>query len=323
VTTDPINCGGCGNICPSGSSCTAGRCVCTNPSQQVCYPSGFPICIDVQTDSSNCGSCGNACPPSTICRAGACQCADSSDGGAADAGADGGDGGGGGLLTSCGNACVDTQSDPSNCGSCGAVCAPDATCALGACSCPSDKMKCGGSCVDTSFGLSDCGGNCVNTQFDSSNCGACGNACPQHYFCDQGTCAFACGKENVIFCTNFGCVDPNFDRRNCGGCDTACKANSECQRGLCGCPSWAPADCGASCSDLSSDADNCGACGSACPSGQRLCSAGVCAPCTAAGFAECGNNCVDIRIDKRNCGACGLTCADNQACVQGACVAGM
>jgi hypothetical protein len=35
--------------------------------------------------------------------------------------------------TLCGAACVDTQSDPNNCGGCGVPCAPTETCQLGAC----------------------------------------------------------------------------------------------------------------------------------------------------------------------------------------------
>lgn len=73
-------------------------------------------CVDTANDPKNCGGCGTTCdtgdagaPPdggtiTAICTAGKCglQC--------------------GGILTLCQGSCVDTSSDPKNCGGCGTVC---------------------------------------------------------------------------------------------------------------------------------------------------------------------------------------------------------
>jgi hypothetical protein len=92
-TSDPYNCGGCGNMCPKGAPCSQGVCVC--PSGQVfsngfCCPQGYwansargccPIpqtncwpvgCTDMSTDNNNCGSCGNVCRGGETCVGGKC-----------------------------------------------------------------------------------------------------------------------------------------------------------------------------------------------------------------------------------------------------------
>lgn len=67
LTTDPINCGTCGNTCLGGKICTSG--VCCNGDQQAC--SG--ACTRVASDPNNCGTCGKVCPANTpFCSAGAC-----------------------------------------------------------------------------------------------------------------------------------------------------------------------------------------------------------------------------------------------------------
>lgn len=62
----------------------------------------------------------------------------------------------------CAGQCVDTQSDPHNCGGC------SIECKLGSCS--------NGKCV-CSNGLTVCGNVCADLKTSASNCGACGNDC--------------------------------------------------------------------------------------------------------------------------------------------------
>ncbi len=69
LSTDPFNCGTCGNACPTGQRCTDGVCGGT------CQP-GFVfcngVCVNTLTDPANCGRCGNACAAGQGCTNGTC-----------------------------------------------------------------------------------------------------------------------------------------------------------------------------------------------------------------------------------------------------------
>jgi hypothetical protein len=84
--------------------------------------------------------------------------------------------------TSCGGDCVDTKSDPSNCGGCGKRCCAGQLCAGGACTtgCPPPRIV----CVDPSVGCP----MCADPTVDPKNCGGCGNVCPSGV-CIDGSCA--------------------------------------------------------------------------------------------------------------------------------------
>ena len=132
------------------------------------------------------------------------------DAGASDAGKDvivPADGGCPSSLTACGNACVDTNTDPAHCGGCTTACsAPDGGtpgCDAGACT-----FACGG-------GLSVCGQACVDETNDPNNCGGCGVPC------DGGAC-----------CTG-QCADLATDDSNCGTCGHACDAGATCVTNVC------------------------------------------------------------------------------------------
>ena len=88
-----------------------------------------------------------------------------------------------GAQVLCGNQCTSTQSDPANCGRCGAACGTSMLCVAGTCqlTCPT--------------GASACGGTCVNTQTDNANCGACGRACAAGEVCSLGACGTTCAAS--------------------------------------------------------------------------------------------------------------------------------
>src|SRR5262249_13210060 len=110
-------CGACGNACKGSSVCCGGA------------------CADITSDAKNCGACARDCNPLAVdggvpgkglqCMNGMCGCAD---GRKACTGLDtcAGD------LDRCPLECVDTNTDPTNCGSCGIACNGKA-CTQGSC----------------------------------------------------------------------------------------------------------------------------------------------------------------------------------------------
>ncbi len=72
VLSDVNNCGSCGHLCPTNSTCTKGWCVCTAPGFTYCNGA----CVSLSSDPSNCGRCGYACPSvangSALCSGGCC-----------------------------------------------------------------------------------------------------------------------------------------------------------------------------------------------------------------------------------------------------------
>jgi hypothetical protein len=121
LTSDPANCGECGNKCPpvshAAARCKDSKCgfQCNDNNAQC-----SDKCVDTQNDVANCGQCNKACGPvqggTSVCSLGQC-------GVVCDAG-----------LSQCGGACVDTRSDSKNCGHCGKICSgKKQTCQHGQC----------------------------------------------------------------------------------------------------------------------------------------------------------------------------------------------
>lgn len=230
----------------------------------------------------------------------------------------------------CGATCVDPQTDPKNCGSCGNACGSTDVCASGQCrsTCLANQSKC-----DT-----DAGAYCANMQTDNANCGACGHACDVGQVCSSSKCGSTCDTGQALCKPDGGaayCATTDTDNANCGACGKACGLGQVCSGGQCGstCTSaqtlcvpgsdaGADASAGDSgapyCANLQADNDNCGACGVVCSAGQT-CVSGACKVSCATNLTACGNSCVDTMTDSNHCGSCGNACGSGQTCHAGTC----
>lgn len=189
--TDVDNCGvdadaGCGNACAiPGQSCSGGTCGCFAPRDDNCTT----FCTDTLTDAQNCGAdaasgCGNACPlTNDVCVGGTCRCPTSTTP----------------CPTVSPSTCVNTATDPQNCGACGTTCTGGRVCSGSACRCPGSQTECGGTCADTAT--------------DEQNCGSCGRACAAGLVCTGGDCT--CPAAGGIACAQGASCCPS------GVCQTA------------------------------------------------------------------------------------------------------
>jgi formylglycine-generating enzyme required for sulfatase activity len=125
---------------------------------------------------------------------------------------------------SCNGRCVDTLTDPENCGGCDVVCDPRSeTCEAGACA------------LREGFGR--CGGGVINLETDRENCGGCDVVCdPRSETCEAGACAL---REGFGRCGG-GVINLETDRENCGRCGVVCGARERCGAGACGVPPPTP-----------------------------------------------------------------------------------
>jgi hypothetical protein len=185
----------------------------------------------------------------------------------------------------CGGTCVDTTSDPNNCGACSESCPTNGRCIVGTCECLENNQII-------------CGAQCVDPQSDPNNCGGCGVPCNLAQSCVNGTCL--CTDPTICPCAdgmtncNGTCTDTSSDAANCGGCGTACPTGQVCTDGMCGsCPSG-QTDCGGSCTDTQTDPANCDGCGRVCagPCCDGLClevGAVCCGMSAEQGLVACGS----------------------------------
>jgi hypothetical protein len=224
--TDTLNCGGCGRACPSGQSCSDGRCV--GPISPTCPPgrtdcrrsfTSGPVCVDLAVERTDCGRCGYGCWSDEICSSGSCRVCPSG-------------------QVACNNVCTNIRTSAANCGGCGIVCGSGQACLAGVCTTP---------CAS---GQIMCGGACTSTQTDTNNCGACGNVCPVRanvngITCLGGVCGYNFCNPGFGDCFNGaadGCETVLSTNSNCGACGRTCASGTTCSGGTC--VSTTPVDAG-------------------------------------------------------------------------------
>jgi hypothetical protein len=171
----------------------------------------------------------------------------------------------------CGDSCIDINSDPNNCGGCGRVCSDlykdrknvaAYGCSAGKCTISSCKPGYGycdmsprldlnpfGCDYDFKTGVtSNYNGDYVydsstpNSKLypdDPRSCGACGNTCPsggsQHFgICENSACRDVCWGVWMNCDNNWGNgCEQAMDENNCGACGAKCPANTICKTGCC------------------------------------------------------------------------------------------
>ncbi len=203
---DSENCGSCGNKCAVGQDCVNGKCALSSCPEglSMCMENNEMVCRNLKNDAQNCGNCGTKCDASAFvnvvsaaCVNGACsyQCKS-----------------GYSSCNSAGTQCIDLNSDRTNCGQCGRVCASDESCNRGFCepnrcylSCKSNAgcvnypTMCGENCSDCTLfkpanavSASCSNGTCVDTcepgfEYNGSQCVFTGR-CPDYYWSDGSRC---------------------------------------------------------------------------------------------------------------------------------------
>jgi hypothetical protein len=236
--------GGSSTVCQGMQTCLNGLC-------SISCPTGFGDCAMTGTvcqtplnTNQNCGACGQVCnlpnstsqctmtmtdPPVPLCVVAKCNP------------------GWANCTTSLTNGCqTNTQTDPTNCGSCGNVCTTKngtPVCNGGACgigSCNPGWSHCNGSP----------GNDCDTPIGTVSNCSMCGDVCSTTNgtpACVGGHCAVGTCNAPFINCPGDGtncATNPQTDNNNCGGCGQVCDAatcggmmknvsNAACMGGMC------------------------------------------------------------------------------------------
>jgi hypothetical protein len=279
----------CTTTCQSTADCVPGWNCETTGGSQVCECTYSPeICDGLDNDCDGivdnepvtdqwCDSQEEA--SGVVCASGMCVCPDN------------------GSL--CDGACLNTQTDPDNCGFCGNTCGPGASCTQGSCVCPQ-------------AGLTSCQSGCTNVSTDDSNCGFCGHVCDDGIGsrCVNGSCTVGtCNTNNDCpegdVCVGAACVP---------GCasDEECPGGERCEKTyVCG-----PAGMGGLFSTCASDAD----CASGFYCDAFLCFLGSDITGCVSNYDCSGNTSVCDRLTN-SCVECTASsqCNANQMCLNNSC----
>lgn len=328
LSTDPLNCSGCGLECPAVNgkpSCVSSKCavVCQDNFDD-CDNDASNGCETSLNDVNNCGECGKACPDvdgkQAYCKDGKC--------GATTCEADTGDCDGDSTCE------TDLSSDPNNCGRCGALCSVvhgTAGCDHGRCvvaTCDDGFDNCNPSDEDGGY-IDGCEANLNENPY---HCGSCDVQCQTKNgseTCDKGSCAIVSCNSGYKDCdgkASNGCeVNTTTDPANCGGCGNGCSAPnavSGCEKSSCTVASCKGhfmhcVDGADGCeTDTSSSIQHCGSCDGTCSkAGATLasCSDGACdEPQCDGSHLNCdddnSNGCETDLTSPANCGGCGNAC---------------
>ena len=114
----------------------------------------------------------------------------------------------------CGTSCVNTTSDPNNCGGCFIPCSTGQICQNSQCGCQAGLLDCNGACVPS----------------DASHCGSCTTVCGANQVCSNNACSSDCGAQTLC---GTACVDTASSNANCGSCGRACAATQRCENSNC------------------------------------------------------------------------------------------
>jgi hypothetical protein len=326
ASSDVMNCGGCGMVCPAlhgTPSCVSSACVidCEHDFGN-CDDDALTGCETSLNDVDNCGGCNKKCSASNgepYCLDGKCG-STSCDAGKGDCDGD--------------QVCeTDLDSDAQNCGRCGHVCSVTngtADCVAGVCviaQCDDGWDNCDHDSDDAGYAT----GCETNIASDTKNCGGCGDLCDNVAnatgTCEGGHCALACGAgfSDCDGRVDNGCeTDTTSDANHCGGCNNPCSlpnAAPACQNSGCVIDHCLTGfmDCSSSAgceTNVSTSVQHCGSCTNTCSKGGAnsvSCSAGHCdAPVCDPAHGNCDgkneNGCEADVTKPTACGSCTNAC---------------
>ncbi len=202
------------------------------------------------------------------------------------------------------NGCeIDTQTDLTNCGSCGTSCKLTDSCVAGVCISPSCTMD-----ADCSAGERCSGGVCVAGCTTASDCPGTDSAC-QTRTCTANTCGFSYAAGGTSCDDSSACTTGDVCNGNgacLGGTSVTCDDGNACTVDACdaalGC-TFAPLN-GVPCTD-----------GNVCTVSDS-CSAGVCVGNNVANGSSCGSG------SSCQSGVCSIPCTSNADCIFGSCQSG-
>ncbi len=334
TAADVNNCGSCGNTCSNAhgsTQCSSGSC---NPTcvglWGNCDSDPDDGCETALNTLSNCGLCDQGCSlahASESCSTGSCLIT-SCDSGYDDCDAT--------ASTGCE---VHTDTDTSNCGSCGNVCSN----AHGTTQCLSGG--CFPSCAPLWASCDFDPDNGCETPINTlSDCGSCGQGCDLLHAaesCVTGSCLISSCNSGYNNCNGLdidGCeINTASDVSNCGACSNQCTnshGTTQCTSGNCdpSCSSlWGNCDSDPDdgCETPTNTLSDCGNCNVACdlPHAQESCTTGTCLITSCdSGWDDCdtGAGCETyISGDLNNCGGCGSVCNlahASENCTSGSCL---